>query len=223
MPAGDPGKEQFVRAITTIRNLYIVAGLNPLILFRQELLGNDELSDRGGCDDPTRDHFLALLLNCDRWRRRVTHNPEEEELGELIELAIDVDEEMDEGVNPFGGDDIQNTAGGLIPLPYALDGSDPNIPILSGLNIESGHALVLLGAIDRSIVNWTRMNSRDRTKFITRFDSMRMYGDYQAILGYLNSFCGDENRIDVASVLPSKEPLGPSDSPNMRGEAARPS
>ncbi len=223
MPAGDPGKEQFARAIVTLRNLYIVAGMHPLILFRQELLGNDELSDRGGTDDPTRDHFVALLINADRWRRRVTHNPESEDLGTLIEEAISTDGEIDQGENPFGGDDIQNTAGGLIPLPFSLDGTDVDLPILSQLQIKSGNALVLLGQVDRVIVNWTRMNSRDRTKFITRFDSMRIFGDYQAILGYLRSFCGDDNRVDVSGVLPSQEPLGPTDSPNMKSETARPS
>ena len=35
-------------------------------------------------------------------------------------------------------------------------------------------AIVLMGAIDKSIVAWTRLNSRDRTRFITRFDSMRL-------------------------------------------------
>ena len=38
----------------------------------------------------------------------------------------------------------------------------------------------------KAIVAWTRLNSRDRTRFITRFDSMRIYGNYQEILGYLS-------------------------------------
>jgi hypothetical protein len=121
--------------------------------------------------------------------------------------------------SPFGGADIQNQSGGLIDLPFALDGSDPDIPLLSQLKLKSAHALVLLGAIDKAIVAWTRLNSRDRTRFITRFDSMRIYGHYQEILGYLEAFGGDANRVDIAQVLPSEEPLGPGDSPNRRTES----
>lgn len=216
MPIGQPGVEQFRRAIPTLRNLHIAAALSPVMTLRSELLANDELSDRGGFDDPTRDHLMSHLVHCDRWRRRITHNPDSLPLGDKIEKAIDTNEAVEIGDSPFGGDDIQNQSGGLIDLPFALDGTDPDIPIQSQLNLKSTHAIVLLGAIDKTIVAWTRLNSRDRTRFITRFDSMRIYGHYQEILGYLIAFGGDDNRIDVAQVLPSEEPLGPTDSPNRR-------
>ena len=218
MPIGTPGGEQFRRALTTLRNLHIVAALSPVMTLRAELLANDELSDRGGFDDPTREHLLAHLVHCDRWRRRVTHNPDALELGDKIERAIDPAAQIEIGLSPFGGDDIQNQSGGLIDLPYALDGSDPDIPLQSQIKLKSTHAVVLLGAIDRCIVAWTRLNSRDRTRFVTRFDSMRIYGHYQEILGYLISFGGDQNRVDVAQVLPSEEPLGAGDSPNRKTE-----
>ncbi|MFV0446745.1 MAG: hypothetical protein ACK5Q5_24495 [Planctomycetaceae bacterium] len=218
MPIGNPGKEQFRRALVTLRNLHIAAALSPLMTMRSELLANDELSDRGGFDDPSRDHLTLLLVHCDRWRRRVTHNPDKADLGNKIEQAIDSKATINIGDNPFGGDDIQNQSGGLIDLPFAMDGSDPDIPLSSQLKLKSTHAIVLLGAIDKAVVAWTRLNSRDRTRFITRFDSMRIYGHYQEILGYLVSFGGDQNRVDVAQVLPSEEPLGPDDSPNRKAE-----
>jgi hypothetical protein len=219
MPIGDSGKEQFRRAITTLRNLHIAAALSPVFTMRSELLANDELSDRGGFDDPTRDHLLRHLVHCDRWRRRVTYHPEPIDLGDRIEKALDSKATIDAGTNPFGGDDIQNQSGGLIDLPYALDGTDADIPLQSQLKLKSTHALVLLGAIDKAIVAWTRLNSRDRTRFITQYDSMRIYGHYQEILGYLQSFGGDQNRVDVAQVLPSDEPLGADDSPNRKAES----
>jgi hypothetical protein len=218
MPIGNPGQEQFRRAITRLRNLHIAAALSPLFTLRNELIANDELADRGGFDDPTRDHLITHLVHCDRWRRRVTHNPDQQPLGDKIELAIDVEAVIEPGEHPFGGDDIQNQSGGLIDLPFALDGSDSDIPLMSQLKLKSTHAIVLLGAIDKTIVAWTRLNSRDRTRFITRYDSMRIYGHYQEVLGYLRSFGGDANRIDVAQVLPSEEPLGPEDSPNRKLE-----
>jgi hypothetical protein len=219
MPIGDPAKEQFRRAIVQLRNLHIVAALTPLFTLRAELLANDELSDRGGFDDPTQAHLKALLVACDRWRRRVTHNPDNVDLGDKIERAMNTGNVIELNDSPFGGADIQNQSGGLIDLPFALDGSDPDIPLLSQLKLKSAHALVLLGAIDKAIVAWTRLNSRDRTRFITRFDSMRIYGHYQEILGYLEAFGGDANRVDIAQVLPSEEPLGPGDSPNRRTES----
>ena len=51
---------------------------------------------------------------------------------------------------------------------------------------------------------------------------MRIYGAYQEILGYINMYLGDKNRVDVAQVLPSEEPLGPQDSPNIKGETSSP-
>jgi hypothetical protein len=219
MPIGDPPKEQFRRAIVTLRNLHIAAALAPLFTMRAELLANDELSDRGGFDDPTRLHLTQLLVYCDRWRRRVTHNPDKLDLGDKIEKAIATSNVITDAESPFGGDDIQNQSGGLIDLPFALDGSDPDIPLLSQIKLKSTHSIVLLGGVDKAIVAWTRLNSRDRTRFITRFDSMRIYGQYQEILGYLNAFGGDANRVDIAQLLPSEEPLGPADSPNRKAES----
>lgn len=218
------GKEQFRRAFTTFRNLHIVAAVEPLVLMRTELVSNDEFMNRGGTDTPTKDHMIELLVNADRVRRHVTHNPDGGDLGDKIAKAIDSKAKVEIGENPFGGDDIQNFSGGLIDLPYALDGTDPDIPLNSQLKPQfiKSKGMLLLGAIDRALSNWTRCNSRDRTRFITRYDSMRLYGAYQEILGYIKMYLGDENRVDVAQVLPSEEPLGPGDSPNIKGETSNP-
>lgn len=218
------GKEQFRRAITTFRNLHIIAGLEPLITLRTELVANDEFMSRGGTDDPTRDHLMALLDNCDRIRRHVTHNPDSLPLGDKIAKAINPNASIEIGENPFGGDDIEQQSGGLIDLIYLLDGTDPDIPLNSQLNPNfiKSRGMLLLGAIDRAIVNWTRLNSRDRTRFLTREDSMRVYGGYQEILGFIQMYLGTEKRVDVAQVLPSQEPLGPTDSPNLKGETSQP-
>lgn len=221
------GQEQFRRAITTFRNLHLIAAIEPLIKLRTELVANDEFMDRGGTDDPTQVHFKQLLVDCDKMRRHVTHNPDSLALGDKIAKAVDPTATIEIGQNPFGGDDIQTQSGGLIDLPYLLDGSDPDIPLNSQLNptFIKSRGMLLLGAVDRAIVNWTRLNSRDRTRFITHQDSMRMYGAYQEILGFVEMYLGDKNRVDVAQVLPSQEPLGPTDSPNLKGEssATRPS
>lgn len=222
MPVGDPGKEQFRRVITEFRNLHVLAALGPLFDFRSEVVANDEFGVRGGLDETTKNHYVEHLLGCDRMRRRVTYNPEKAPLGDLIERAINSSETLVGSASPFGDDEIQEAPGGLVALPWSLDGSDPNIPLGSQLNFRSQNALVLLGAIDRAIVNWTRLESRFRTSFIYVKDSMRMYGSYVQVLEYLRAFAGDSNRVDMASgVRPTEEPLGPNDSPNRRTETAK--
>ena len=221
MPAGDPGKEQFRRAIVEFRNLHIVAALGPLFDFRSEVVSNDEFGVRGGLDNTTKNHYVSHLLACDRMRRRVTYNPERIPLGDVIERAIDSNQTLLGSTEPFGGDEVQEAPGGLITLPWAVDGSDPNVPLGSQLNFRSQNALILLGALDRAICNWTRLESRFRGTFIYVNDSMRMYGNYVQVLEYLNAFAGDENRSDMAAgVRPTEEPLGPTDSPNFRAETA---
>ncbi len=221
MPAGDPGKEQFRRAITEFRNLHIVAALGPLMDFRSEIVSNDEFGVRGGLDETTKNHYIEHLLACDRMRRRVTYNPAKPPLGQLTLTATDSNRPLLGSTNPFGGDEVQEAPGGLIALPWALDGSDPNIPLASQLNFRSQNALILLGAVDRAVVNWSRLESRFRSTFIYVKDSMRMYGSYVQILEYLNAFAGDVNRVDMAAgVRPTEEPLGPTDSPNLRSETA---
>jgi hypothetical protein len=221
MPAGDPGKEQFRRAITEFRNLHIVASLGPLFDFRSEIISNDEFGVRGGLDETTKNHYIEHLLACDRMRRRVTYNPDKIPLGELIENATSTKLTLLGSQDPFGGDEVQEAPGGLVTLPWALDGSDTNIPLASQLNFRSQNALILLGALDRAIVNWTRLESRFRGTFIYVKDSLRMYGNYVQVFEYLNAFAGDANRVDMAAgVRPSEEPLGATDSPNLKTESA---
>ncbi len=222
MPAGDPGQEQFRRAMTEFRNLHVVAALGPLFDFRSEVVSNDEFGVRGGLDETTKNHYVEHLLASDRMRRRVTYNPDKMPLGNLIEQATDSNQTLLGSTQPFGGDEVQEAPGGLITLPWAVDGTDPNIPLASQLNFRSQNALILLGALDRAIVNWTRLESRFRSTFVYVKDSMRMYGSYVQVLEYLNAFAGDANRVDMAAgVRPTEEPLGPTDSPNLRAESSR--
>src|SRR5690606_36339917 len=155
-------------------------------------------------------------------RRRVTYNPEKAPLGDLIVRAIASNEALLGATAPVGGDEIQEAPGGLVTLPWTADGTEPNIPLRRQLNFRSQNSLILLGAIDRAIVNWTRLESRFRTSFIYVKDSMRMYGSYVQVLEYLKAFAGDANRVDMASgVRPTEEPQGPGDSPNLKTESGK--
>jgi hypothetical protein len=225
-----PPDEQFRNSPMVARNRYLVPALQPLFVLRSELIANDEFTDRGGTNTPTRTHLLNHLVRCDAMRRRVTHNPSGVPL-EVIKLeAKDVEAikgttlagSIDSKLNPFGGDEIQNQSGGLIDLSliYRLDGGDPNIPLMSQLTSvfrASVGGTVLMG-VDDAINMWLRCNSAMRTTHFTIEDSIRILGRYQAIYDYLRAFTGDDNRIDVAQRLPSQEPRGPQASPNLAGE-----
>lgn len=218
MPEGDPGQEQFAKAITRFRNKFIMGAMGPLFDMRTELVGDDEFMMRGGIDNTTRDHLLEHLVKADRMRRHITYNPDEKGL-KYIEKAIDPNMEIMELGRPIGGDEIQGAAGGVLNLMFSLDGSDVNVPLASSLNFRSHHAKLLLGTLDSAIVAWTRLESRQMTTHITVSDSLRMHAHYQQFLSLLAAFSGDANRVDIAAgVLPSEEPRGPQDSPNFRGE-----
>jgi hypothetical protein len=213
----NPGQEQFRDAILTLRNQYIAAGLQPLFLLRSELVHSEDVADRGGMDTPSRDHFLQLLSHCDQVRRRVTHNPDPASLAEKIATAMNADLVIADAERPFGGDDIQMGTTGLYVLPYDLSGGDPNIPLTSALDM-SGFGKIALLAIDTSIVAWTRLNSRTHSRFITRHDSLRIYGLYQQLFALLVTFGGDGNRVDVAQVEATDEPRGPENAANRKTE-----
>lgn len=217
MPNGDPGAEQFRNLITEMRNHHIAAGMMPMMRLRSEVVHSVNLADRGGIDNEAQHQLIELLVDADDWRRRLTHNPDNQPLGDKIAKAIDPAATIDQGDNPFGGDDIQAGTPGLYDLPWDFSGGDPNIPLSSTLDM-SDNGRILLGSIDIAIVTWSRLNSRDRGTFITQRDSLRVYSCYQQILGYLQTFGGDDRRVDVAQVQASDEPRGPENAPNRKTE-----
>ncbi len=235
MSVGEPGKEQFRNAINEFRNSHILAALTGVMGFRSQIIGNDEFQARGGIDTTTRDSLLSHLQHCDKWRRVITYNPNPATLEERVKKAISTaelitgarltgqpsDKPLDVDENPFGGDEVQGAPSQLLQLPWAIDGTDPNIPLNSQLNFRSGNGFLLLQAVDAAFVAWTRLESRMYSRFITIKDSLRMYSHYVQMRDYLAIFAGDRNMLDYpAGVLPSEEPRGPLNSPNMAGEVA---
>lgn len=212
------GKESFERLIYSCRNQHIAAGIAPLIVFRQEVVTNDAFQSRNGIDTVTANHFKTHLINADRLRRRVTYNPDQSPIGDQIAKALDASAVVEVGVKPSGGDEVQGQAGRLFDLPWAFDGSDPDLPMLSSLKMSAPGGILLLNGIDIAIVEWSRLESRLMSRYITVMDSMRIYGQYQQLLTFLTDFAGDENMVDVVNPLPSAEPLGPDSSANRRTE-----
>lgn len=235
MSVGDPGKEQFRNAITEFRNSHIMAALTALIQFRSQIVGNDEFQQRGGLDTTTQQSLLTHLQQCDKWRRTITYAPNRESLEARVKKAIDTteliggtqlsgqpaDTPLEPSELPFGGDEVETAPGQMLQLPWAIDGSAVDLPLNSVLNFRSGNGFVLLQAVDAAFVAWTRLESRMSTRFITIKDSLRMYAHYVQILEYLLIFAGDKNVLDFpAGVLPSEEPRGAENAPNLTSEVA---
>jgi len=233
MPIGDPGVEQFRDAMTELRNRHIIFALSALFDLRSQIIGNDEFQKRGGVDTTTALYLMQHLQNCDKRRRVITYQPDKSALDEYRAKAISTKNIITGTVlsgqpsgtplvgetEPFGGDRVQDASGPLRQLPWAIDGTDTDIPLNSQLNYRSGDGFILLQSIDEAIVAWTRLESRFQSRFITVDDSMRMYAHYVQVLELLEIFHGDRNRVDFAQgVRPSEEPRGPGASPNMIGE-----
>lgn len=239
MPAGDPGKEQFRDAITTLRNRAIIGYIGQVFNLRNEVLGNSEIAIRSGFETPVQAHFNDLLINLDRWRRRITYNPSGKDLKDLEAEARKLDENISgakdnpqsqaggtgagtqTSIDNAGGDDEARPAGGLRILPFALDGSDPNIKLLSQLELRNPLALDVIGAIDEHIVSATRLEDRLLTTRITWYGSLLLYSGLKDIWMIINAFGGDNNQLPIAAgVLPAEEPRGPLASPNSKGEVS---
>lgn len=215
------GNEQFADMFCEVRNGYIIAGISPLINMRVELIADSSLMLRNGMDTTTRNHYTQHLANCDRIRRNITFNPENKDLQTLVDEAKDTKKKIATPENPIAGDSIKLGSVSLKPLPWKFDGSDPNVPLnsqLEGKKVYSPNGLLLIGMIDETIVAWTRLESRNRSKFIYATDSLRIYTAYQGILTYLQNFAGDENFVDFAQTPPSEEPQGVNSATNRLNE-----
>lgn len=223
MPVGAPGLEQFRNAQVRLRNISLVGYLGQIFLLREEFLANDEMAVRTGFDTATLHHLNQLLDNADRWRRRITHNPDDLDLKVLVEKSRDTTETIEKTLNVKspGGDEIQREAGGMFDLPFALDGSDPNIPLMSALELRNPTALVVYIAIDRHIVAATRCEDRLSTYRITPYTSLMLFGGLQEIHTVINEFGGDQQRLHIAAgTRRSEEPRGPLAAANAKSEIA---
>jgi hypothetical protein len=219
MAIGDAGKAEFRNAILEHRNPHIAFGLSRVMDLREEVVTNVDLKVRPGVDEPTKLHFIQILQSADRARRLVTYNPggDPADLGAAIARAIDFEAPLEIGPNPFSGDEIQMGSSGLYTLPWDLSGNDQNIPLLEKLELSNGGVLVVQ-AVNRAIVTWTRLESRHRDSFIYKNDSMRVYAMYQQILALLEAIGGPDNQVDFAQVRATEEPRGADNAPNRATE-----
>ena len=109
----------------------------------------------------------------------------------------------------------RDAAGREFDLPYRLDGSDPNVPLLADVDLRNVDARMFLTALDQHIVESTRLDSRFATYRVTPRESLMLYASLAEMFDMIVSFGGDANRVPIPhGVRPSEEPRGPSASPN---------
>jgi hypothetical protein len=192
-------------------------------MFRGQILQDGEFGVQSGWDTATNEFMIEHLLRLDFLRRKITHNPQSLDIKTLEErardLSISLPDDLDDK-SPLG-DEVARPAGREFDLPYRLDGSDPNIPMLSDVDLRNVDARMFVTALDQHIVESTRLDSRFATYRITPRESLMLYSSLSELFDMCISFGGDENRVPIPhGVRPSEEPQGVAASPNREGGGA---
>jgi hypothetical protein len=218
-----PGIDTFSDAITRFRNRSIHTYVGHALLFRGQILQDGEFGVQSGWDTATNRFLMEHLIRLDFLRRKITHNPQEIDIKTLEDRARDLSISLPDDVSDTSplGEEVARPAGREFELPYKLDGSDPNIPPLSEVDLRNVDARMFVTALDQHIVEATRLDSRFATYRITPRESVMLYSSLAELFDMCLSFGGDENRVGIPhGVRPSEEPQGPTASPNREPRAA---
>lgn len=218
------GQDTFEDAITRFRNRSIHTYVGHCLMFRGQILQDGEFGVQSGWDTATNEFIIEHLIHLDYLRRKITHNPQQVDINSLEQRARDLKVSLPDDVNDQSpaGEEVARPAGREFDLPYRLDGSDPNIPLLSGIDLRNVDARMFLTALDQHIVEATRLDSRYATYRVTPRESLMLYSSLTELFDIAISFGGDANRVPIPhGVRPSEEPRGPGASPNR--EATPPS
>ena len=208
-------KGNFTGMITSFKNQTIIMGMRPCVDLLHEIVGNDEFNNRAGTDDSTKRHFIQIIQKCDEARRIITYNPDNVD----IHSIIDPNTAQTESVLPLSNDLIQLANAPLIELPWLFDGSDPNLPLWEHLRFRNGIGGVIYGAASAIVVNYTRLESRNRVYMLSVNDSIRMFSYMQSFRDICDRFLGQDNQMDVAQPLATDEPVN-SPPPNRVGSGS---
>ena len=127
------GRDTFEDAMTRFRNRSIHTYVGHCLLFRGQILQDGEFGVQSGWDTATNEFIMEHLVRLDFLRRKITHNPQQVDIKTLQERARDLSVSLPDDVNEKSpaGEEVARPAGREFDLPYRLDGSDPNIPLLS--------------------------------------------------------------------------------------------
>lgn len=211
------GRDTFEDAITRFRNRSIHTYVGHCLLFRGQLLQDGEFGMQSGWDTATNQFIIEHLVRLDYLRRKITHNPQQVDIKTLEERARDLAISLPDELNNKSplGDEVARPSGREFDLPYRLDGSDPNLPLLSAVDLRNVDARMFVTALDQHVVEATRLDSRFATYRITPRESLMLYASLSELVDMAVSFGGDANRLPIPhGVRPTEEPRGPGASAN---------
>lgn len=206
-----PGRDTFEDAVTRFRNRSIHTYVGHCLLVRGQILQGGEFGMQSGWDSATNEFIMEHLLRLDLLRRKITHNPQKVDLKTLEERARALNIRLPDEMNEFAplGDEVARPSGREFDLPYQLDGTDPNIPLLGTVDLRNVDARMLVTALDQHIVEATRLDSRFATYRITPRESLMLYASLAEMWDMCVSFGGDASRLPIPhGVRPSEEPRG---------------
>ena len=214
-----PGQDTFEDAIARFRNRSIHTYVAHCLMFRGQVLQDGEFGVQSGWDTATNNFLMEHLVTLDFLRRKITHNPQKVDVKTLEDRAKDLGISLPDDVpgDPTSpaGDEVVRPTGREFDLRYKLDGSDPNIPLLSDVDLRNVDARMFVTALDQHIVEATRLDSRFATYRITVRESLMLYGSLCEMVDMCVSFGGDDKRLPIPhGVRPTEEPRGPTASPN---------
>ncbi len=218
-----PGQGTFENVIIRFRNRSIHTYVGHALTFRGQVLQDGEFGVQSGWDTATNKFIKTHLLYLDYLRRKITHNPQDVDINTLVERARDLGITLPDDQNDKSpaGDEVARSSGPEFDLPYTLDGTDPNIPLLRNIDLRNVDARMFVTLLDQHIAEATRLDSRYATFRITPYESLMLYGSLSELWDIAHSFGGDDNRLPIVhGVRPSEEPRGPTASPNRETPAA---
>lgn len=198
---------QFTGMITVFRNQTILLGLQPVVNLLTEIVGNDEFKNRAGTDDSTKAHMVQLIAACDKQRRLITYNPDNADIKAVAPELIDPNKAQTSSLNPINLDGVQLSSSPEIEVPWKFDGTDPNLPLWEKLQFRNGIGGAIYMAASSIAVNYTRLESRNRSYMITVNDSLRMYSYMQTFRDLCDQLLGRANQTDIAQPLATDEPI----------------
>ena len=217
------GHDTFEDAITRFRNRSIHTYVGHCLLFRGQILQDGEFGVQSGWDTATNEFILEHLVRLDYLRRKITHNPQSIDIKTLEQRARNLSVSLPDDFNEKSpaGEEVARPAGREFDLPYHLNGSDPNIPLLGNVDLRNVDARMFVTALDQHIVEATRLDSRFATYRITPRESLMLYASLSEMFDMCVSFGGDANRVPIPhGVRPSEEPQGVTASANRERSAA---
>ena len=214
-----PGQDTFEDAIMRFRNRSIHTYVGHCLMFRGQVLQDGEFGVQSGWATATNEFLMEHLVGLDFLRRKITHNPQKVDIKTLEDrakdLGVSISEDVTSNLTSPAGDEVVRPTGREFDLRYKLDGSDPNIPLLSDVDLRNVDARMFVTALDQHIVEATRLDSRFATYRITVRESLMLYGSLCEMFDMCVSFGGDDKRLPIPhGVRPTEEPRGPTASPN---------